>query len=96
MLGEARGLVVTVSLLVPPVQCSSELVLYTYYIRGRCSLSIAHRESLDPDLKQDLKIRPAGVPFIFSALLVEFAEMSGLLTLAVELVKPWPGLESWF
>ena len=35
-------------------------------------------------------------PPTLSALLVEFGEMSGLLTLAVELVKPWPGLESWF
>ena len=34
-------------------------------------------------------------PPTLSALLVEFGETSGLLTLAVELVKPWPGLESW-
>ena len=96
VLGEARGLVVTVSLLVPPVQLLVRVGL-VHVLHGRCSLSIAHRESLDPDLKQDLKIRPAGVPSIFSALLVEFGEASGLMLTSFTplVVKSWFGPLKW-
>ena len=92
VLGEARGLVVTVSLLVPPVQLLVRVGL-VHVLRGRYSMSIAHREFGDLDLKQDLKIRPAGVPSIFSALLVEFGEASGLMLTSFTplVVKSWVG-----
>ena len=45
---------------------------------------------------ESFKIKSSPPAGILSALLVEFGETSGLLTLTVELVKPWcPALESW-
>ena len=68
-----------------------------HVLRGRYSMSIAHREFGDLDLKQDLKIRPAGVPSIFSALLVEFGEASGLMltTFTPLVVESWVGPLKW-